>query len=73
MLQAIRALGLDVPGDLAVIGFDECEFAELAIPRLTTVRADAEGHGRAVARRTLGLDMADIETRLGRVIERDSV
>jgi DNA-binding LacI/PurR family transcriptional regulator len=71
-LAAMKELGLTAPEDLAVIGFDETEYAAMFTPGLTTLRADGEGHGRLAARRALGLDTADIHTKLGRVIERES-
>lgn len=37
VLRAARVLGLDVPGDLSVVGFEDVEFADLAGPGLTTV------------------------------------
>lgn len=37
VLRAARELGLDVPGDLSVVGFEDVEFADLAGPGLTTV------------------------------------
>ena len=37
MLRAARELGLDVPGDLSVVGFEDVEFADLAGPGLTSV------------------------------------
>lgn len=36
-LRAARELGLDVPGDLSVAGFEDVSFADLAGPGLTTV------------------------------------
>ncbi|WP_057687652.1 LacI family DNA-binding transcriptional regulator [Sphingomonas sp. Leaf4] len=42
-LGAIRALhrrGMSVPGDVAVIGYDDIDAAALAIPGLTTIRQD---------------------------------
>lgn len=44
-LDAARTLGLDVPGDLAVVGFDDVEGAALATPPLTTVRVFKEQLG----------------------------
>ena len=60
VLAAARDLGLAVPGDLAVIGFDENEYGALATPALTTVHIDAEAHGRQAARAILGLDTAGL-------------
>ena len=36
--QAARELGLELPGDLSVVGFDDSEEAPLVTPALTTVR-----------------------------------
>ena len=72
VLAGMRALGLTAPGDWAVIGFDESEYAEMSTPTLTTLVADAEGHGRLAARHALGLDASDVKTKIGRVIPRES-
>ncbi|HEV7626579.1 MAG TPA: substrate-binding domain-containing protein, partial [Streptomyces sp.] len=45
VLRAADALGLDVPGDLAVAGFDDSELAQAM--DLTTVRQPLEESGRA--------------------------
>jgi DNA-binding LacI/PurR family transcriptional regulator len=45
-LQAARARGLHVPGELAVTGFDDFEFARFADPALTTVRVPGYELGR---------------------------
>ena len=37
VLEAARQLGLQVPGDLSVVGFDDSLLATTASPRLTTV------------------------------------
>ena len=37
-LRAARDLGLDVPRDLSIVGFDDIHLANLVVPRLTTVR-----------------------------------
>ncbi|NLP83402.1 LacI family transcriptional regulator [Microbacterium sp. CFH 90308] len=37
VLHAARAIGLDVPRDLSVVGFDDLAVAGLASPRLTTI------------------------------------
>jgi DNA-binding LacI/PurR family transcriptional regulator len=72
VLGGMRELGLKAPGDLAVIGFDESEYAEMFMPALTTLTADAEGHGRLAAREALGLDSSDVKIKIGRVIVRES-
>lgn len=38
VVQAAGAMGLSVPGDLSVVGFDDIPEASRCIPRLTTVR-----------------------------------
>lgn len=45
--QAARALGLDVPADVSIAGFDDLPIARVLEPELTTVRIDAEALGRA--------------------------
>jgi DNA-binding LacI/PurR family transcriptional regulator len=72
VLTAMSALGLTAPDDVAVIGFDETDYAAMFRPSLTTIRMDAEGHGRLAARRVLGMDTDDVQARLGRVIQRES-
>ena len=49
LLQAMTRLGLDVPGDLAVVGYDDIEFAEAAAVPLTSVRQPRELLGRTAA------------------------
>jgi LacI family transcriptional regulator len=45
-LDAARAAGIDVPGQLAVVGLDDIEAAALVTPALTTVRIPAHEVGR---------------------------
>ncbi|MEV7215065.1 LacI family DNA-binding transcriptional regulator [Kitasatospora cineracea] len=47
VVRAARRAGLDVPGDLSVIGFDDSAFLNCTRPPLTTVRQPIEAIGRA--------------------------
>ena len=48
-LEALRSLGLRVPQDVAVIGFDDIADAALTDPPLTTVRQPLEEMTKALA------------------------
>jgi LacI family repressor for deo operon, udp, cdd, tsx, nupC, and nupG len=48
-IRAARDLGLRVPQDLSVIGFDDMPLASYFDPPLTTVRQDTFAIGRACA------------------------
>jgi DNA-binding LacI/PurR family transcriptional regulator len=48
-LKALRESGLRVPEDVAVIGFDDAEYAVMLEPALTTVRQPARAMGAAAA------------------------
>lgn len=48
-LDAAADLGLDVPGDLSVVGFDDIPAAGLSRPGLTTVRQPHQEKGRRAA------------------------
>ncbi|MFE3636140.1 LacI family DNA-binding transcriptional regulator [Streptomyces sp. NPDC059168] len=49
-LDKAHELGIDVPGDVALVGHDDASFASLVRPQLTTIRYPAEDVGRAAAR-----------------------
>jgi LacI family transcriptional regulator len=49
-IKAIEDAGLRCPDDVAVIGFDDIQLAELVSPALTTVRQDKRALGVAAAR-----------------------
>jgi LacI family transcriptional regulator len=50
LLQAMTRQGLSVPADLAVVGYDDIEFAEAAAVPLTSVRQPRELLGRTATR-----------------------
>lgn len=54
--HAARELGLGIPGDVAVVGFDDAPFVGELTPGLTTIRAPFRELGVRAARFALGLD-----------------
>lgn len=55
VLEVVRRMGLDVPNDLSLVGFDDMAFAELVAPPLTTVRQPTTEMGQVAFRRLLAL------------------
>ena len=50
-VRAARRLGLHVPGDVSVVGYDDSAFMRYTDPPLTTVRQPIEAMGRAAVDR----------------------
>jgi LacI family transcriptional regulator len=50
VMRAAGDLGLTIPGDLSVAGFDDIAFSSYTLPRLTTVSGKAEESGRDAVR-----------------------
>ncbi|MET0693559.1 MAG: LacI family DNA-binding transcriptional regulator [Propionibacteriaceae bacterium] len=53
LIHAFRSAGLDVPGDVSIVGFDDIPEAAHFWPPLTTVRQDFEELGRRCVSRLL--------------------
>jgi LacI family transcriptional regulator len=53
--DAVRYLGLDIPGDVSVVGFDDVPEAKWATPQLTTVRQPIQEMGATAFRMLLRL------------------
>ena len=48
-LQAVIEGGMNIPGDLAIVGFNDIEMAQYVTPPLTTIRQDAFRIGKLAA------------------------
>ncbi len=75
--RAIRRAGLRIPEDIAVVGFDNHEFASFVSPSLTTIDQPLEQIGRtAFTQLKKMVDREEIETRnillKARLIRRES-
>lgn len=49
-MDKAHELGIDIPGEVALVGHDDASFASLVRPQLTTIRYPAEHVGQAAAR-----------------------
>lgn len=52
-LRAAADLGLHIPGNLSLVGFDGIHMSEYLVPRLTTVMKDSIGVGREAVKQLL--------------------
>jgi LacI family transcriptional regulator len=57
-IRALHQVGLSVPGDVSVVGFDDIEVAQHLIPPLTTVRVDKEAIGTLSVQRLIARALA---------------
>lgn len=78
VMTEAQARGIAVPGQLAVVGFGDLEFAADVHPALTTVRIDSAAIGRQAARfiveRAEGREVAERVVDIGfSIVERASV
>jgi DNA-binding LacI/PurR family transcriptional regulator len=65
--KAARALGLSIPDDLSVVGFDDVELCQWVSPQLTTVRQPLEEMAREATR--IVIELAQNNTRPNQRIE----
>lgn len=54
-LRGAHQLGLDVPTDLSIAGFDDIELAQVVTPELTTVHVPHREMGRLAAKELVGM------------------
>lgn len=78
-LAAARDLGLRIPEDLSVVGFDDSPWATVTVPALTMVEQPVRQLGQTAAARLVqriegrGAGAARTRALRGRLVERDSV
>ena len=74
VLQAARQLGIRVPEDLSLVGFDDFQIASRLWPTLTTVRTPTREIGRLAVDRLMGRedDSRDPKSRLPSLVVRES-
>ena len=58
LMAGLRARGVDVPGTLSIVGFDDNPDAEFYTPALTTVRVDLAAEARRVVAAVVDADSA---------------
>ena len=76
VLDALQSMGIQVPGQVSVAGYDDQPEAEWTRPKLTTVRQPTEAKGRLagdfLAAAIRGEDQHPRQRLLGTIIVRDS-
>jgi len=64
-IEAIESMGLKIPDDVSIAGYDGIPLSQMIRPRLTTIRQNTEAMGREAAKRLI----EQIESPLTTVIE----
>ncbi len=74
VMQAARGLGLSIPEDLSIVGFDDLPMSQLCNPPLTTVHQPIRAKGEAAARLLLAaLDTGRSEKGTHRILRTELV
>jgi DNA-binding LacI/PurR family transcriptional regulator len=66
-MDALRDRGINVPGDVAITGFDDVDVGKCAVPPLTTVQQPTDAMGREGVRLLLALMEGKTEPKLTRL------
>ncbi|HCI79380.1 MAG TPA: LacI family transcriptional regulator, partial [Ktedonobacter sp.] len=77
-MKALREVGLRIPEDVSLVGFDDIAMVEHLTPALTTVRINKEALGstavKSLLSRAADLDAVNVTSMLDvQLIQRDSV
>ncbi len=54
-INAIREMGLEIPDDISVVGYDGSYVSKIIVPKLVTVKQDTENIGRVAADKIIQL------------------
>lgn len=73
LITGLREAGLDAPGDVSIVGFDDVPDAAFYWPRLTTIRQDFDELARRAVAAVVGDSAAPVEPVEPVLIRRDSV
>jgi len=62
VLEAVRELGLRVPDDLSLVGYDDVPLAKWVSPRLTTIRQPLRRMAEEATRLVIRMSEAPLES-----------
>lgn len=62
VMEAVRELGLSVPGDLSIVGYDDIPLAQWVSPRLTTIRQPLRRMAEEATRLVIRMSEAPLES-----------
>jgi len=65
LCQALREAGLDVPGDVSLVGFDDCDMSYAFNPPITTVQQPVAEMAAAALRAAVDIANGDIPSGVG--------